>query len=116
MKAALIILFILSLAGNYFLFQEREKLVLREQQLSAQVAQLQKEIEVTEELKEEFSEIEAKYEEQIRELRERQNKLQNVLARTDFMEWAKNDPQSLQESIRRANEEWQADYNKLGEQ
>ena len=115
MKTALIVLFLLSLAGNWFLFKEREDLLIENDRLSAEVMALQKEIEVAEETQEEYDKLEEELKEQQRQLNERVNKLSNVLARTDFRGRVENDAEGLEESINRANEKWQEEYNDIGE-
>ena len=114
MKAVLAVLILLSLAGNYLLYQSNESYKKQVFDLTAQVQSLTMEIEAAAQLKEDYNNIDQKYNDQIRKLQEQTAKLTDVLARTDFPSRATNAPEELESSMNKANKKWWERYNKVG--
>ena len=114
MNQVISIVAIISLIVAGYLFIENKDLKEINEKQQNEIVALQQSIAVAEEAREAYDAIDSEYKERIAELEKRQNRLSQVLARTDFANRAREDAEGLEESINSANDKWLQDYNNIG--
>ena len=105
---------IIALIVSWFLWDQNKDLKEINEKQKAEIVSLTSQIEVAEEAREAYENIEADFNERIRKMEDRQNKFNLILARTPWAQRAEEDPEGLYNSMNAANKKWTEEYNVIG--